>query len=308
MENENKKTLLKIKHVDVKFRVRGRILSAIRDANLEIKENETIAIVGESGSGKSVLTKTFAGMLDSNGFISHGNVYFYDDDISYTETHLTGRNKMYQKRFIEKMKQYSYESVAAEEFLQIEKLQEEINHLKTLSQEALDDFDKREKELGDAINDTFNLRGTLDRKDEEEHRQFVDLGKKLAELRKARKALAKERIATIKATRIQYEHNAELKAKHKEELARLNALRDEKIAKAKEKPLTPEQEKIAVELANEILLSIGRYPFYLFYRYARELVHGFHLAYARGLRTDRLPRRISSDRIQRDQRPQADHR
>ena len=119
MENENKKTLLKIKHVDVKFRVRGRILSAIRDANLEIKENETIAIVGESGSGKSVLTKTFAGMLDSNGFISHGNVYFYDDDISYTETHLTGRNKMYQKRFIEKMKQYSYESVAAEEFLQI---------------------------------------------------------------------------------------------------------------------------------------------------------------------------------------------
>jgi oligopeptide transport system ATP-binding protein len=76
---EDKKVLLSIKDLEVKFRVRGRILSAIRGISLDICENETIAIVGESGSGKSVFTKTFAGMLDSNGFISSGSIIFHDE-------------------------------------------------------------------------------------------------------------------------------------------------------------------------------------------------------------------------------------
>lgn len=58
--------------------MRGRILTAIRGISLDIYENESIAIVGESGSGKSVFTKTFAGMLDSNGFVSEGKI-IYDD-------------------------------------------------------------------------------------------------------------------------------------------------------------------------------------------------------------------------------------
>ena len=74
--NENRKVLLSLKDVEVKFNVRGRILTAIRRVSLDIYENESIAIVGESGSGKSVLTKTFAGMLDSNGFISNGSIIF----------------------------------------------------------------------------------------------------------------------------------------------------------------------------------------------------------------------------------------
>ena len=82
--NENKKVLLSLKDVEVKFNVRGRILTAIRRVSLDIYENESIAIVGESGSGKSVLTKTFAGMLDSNGFISNGSIIFSDDSLSKT--------------------------------------------------------------------------------------------------------------------------------------------------------------------------------------------------------------------------------
>ena len=66
---EDKKVLLSVKDLEVKFHVRGRTLTAIRGISLDIYENESIAIVGESGSGKSVFTKTFAGMLDSNGFI-----------------------------------------------------------------------------------------------------------------------------------------------------------------------------------------------------------------------------------------------
>ena len=71
---DNRKVLLSVKDLHVKFRVRGRILTAIRGVSLDLYEGESIAIVGESGSGKSVFTKTFAGMLDSNGFISRGSI------------------------------------------------------------------------------------------------------------------------------------------------------------------------------------------------------------------------------------------
>ena len=81
---EDKKVLLSIKDLVVKFRVRGKQLTAIRGVSLDIYENESIAIVGESGSGKSVFTKTFAGMLDSNGFIDNGSILFNDAELADT--------------------------------------------------------------------------------------------------------------------------------------------------------------------------------------------------------------------------------
>ena len=81
---DKKKVLLSVGNLEVKFRVRGRILKAIRGISLDIYENESIAIVGESGSGKSVFTKTFAGMLDSNGFVSNGHIIFRDEELSDT--------------------------------------------------------------------------------------------------------------------------------------------------------------------------------------------------------------------------------
>ena len=81
---KDKKVLLSLKNVEVKFNVRGRILTAIRNVSLDVYENESLAIVGESGSGKSVLTKTFAGMLETNGFISNGSIILADDEISQT--------------------------------------------------------------------------------------------------------------------------------------------------------------------------------------------------------------------------------
>ena len=81
---EKKNVLLSVKDLEVKFRVRGRILSAIRGVSLDIYEDESIAIVGESGAGKSVFTKAFAGMLDSNGFVSNGSIIFNDPELSDT--------------------------------------------------------------------------------------------------------------------------------------------------------------------------------------------------------------------------------
>ena len=82
LNEKEKKVLLSIKDLWVKFRVRGRVLTAIRGVSLDIYENESIAIVGESGCGKSVLTKTFAGMLDNNGFIDHGDIIFNDESLT----------------------------------------------------------------------------------------------------------------------------------------------------------------------------------------------------------------------------------
>ena len=76
---EQRKVLLSVQDLHVKFRVRGRELHAIRGISLDFYENESVAIVGESGSGKSVFTKTFAGMLETNGYISQGTIAFHDE-------------------------------------------------------------------------------------------------------------------------------------------------------------------------------------------------------------------------------------
>lgn len=78
---EQRKKVLSAKDIEVKFRVRERTLTAIRRVSLDLYDQETLAIVGESGSGKSVLTKTFTGMLESNGHISNGSIMFEDRDL-----------------------------------------------------------------------------------------------------------------------------------------------------------------------------------------------------------------------------------
>ena len=59
---EDRKVLLSVKDLIVKFHVRGRVLTAIRGVSLDIYENESIAIVGESGSGKSVTAYSISKM------------------------------------------------------------------------------------------------------------------------------------------------------------------------------------------------------------------------------------------------------
>ena len=83
---EDRNIILSAKDVEVKFRVRENFLTAIRNVSLDLYEGETFAIVGESGSGKSVFTKTFTGMLESNGQISNGSVMFHGQDLTKLKT------------------------------------------------------------------------------------------------------------------------------------------------------------------------------------------------------------------------------
>lgn len=74
--------ILEAKDLVIKFNLRGRVLTAIRGASLELHDGETLAIVGESGSGKSVLTKSFIGMLDQNGWVDSGYARFEGKDLA----------------------------------------------------------------------------------------------------------------------------------------------------------------------------------------------------------------------------------
>ncbi len=86
-EKMNGKTpILSVKDLVVKFELRGRTLTAIRGASLDLYEGETLAIVGESGSGKSVFTKSFIGMLDQNGRVDSGSIEFEGIDLAKFRT------------------------------------------------------------------------------------------------------------------------------------------------------------------------------------------------------------------------------
>ena len=78
--------VISAKDIEVQFRVRENYLTAIRNVSLDLYEGETFAIVGESGSGKSVFTKTFTGMLESNGKITNGSIMYHGQDLTKLKT------------------------------------------------------------------------------------------------------------------------------------------------------------------------------------------------------------------------------
>ncbi|MDR7870807.1 MAG: ABC transporter ATP-binding protein [Tissierellaceae bacterium] len=84
MNNNN--IILSTEDIVVKFRLRGKVLTAIREISLDIVEGESLAIVGESGSGKSVFTKSFMGLLDKNGWIDSGSIIYKDKDLAKFST------------------------------------------------------------------------------------------------------------------------------------------------------------------------------------------------------------------------------
>ena len=163
MDNkDNKKVLLSVKDLEVKFRVRGRILTAIRRVSLDIYENESIAIVGESGSGKSVFTKTFAGMLDSNGFISNGSIIFDDEDLAKTKAAKSRMALSTVKNCAKRLNGYSKLEVASDVYRRMLELEAEKKRRGCLTDEETADFDAKVKELEFKKTELHNAKLTLD--------------------------------------------------------------------------------------------------------------------------------------------------
>ena len=159
---EEKNVLLSIKDLEVKFNVRGRILTAIRKISLDIMENESIAIVGESGSGKSVFTKTFAGMLDANGFISNGDVIFNDAELVDTVVNMDAAAWKTVAAIKEKLDHYARYENGADTYNALAALKEEKVVRSSISPEEAKRIDDELDELAYQRTECFNLKQTYD--------------------------------------------------------------------------------------------------------------------------------------------------
>ena len=262
--NKDKKVLLSLHDVDVKFNVRGRILTAIRHVSLDIYEHESLAIVGESGSGKSVLTKTFAGMLDSNGFISNGSIIFSDDTLSKTIIKVDDKRQKYLDKMINTLNEYSVLERGAAEYIAIEQKKTEIRYKISLTPEEETDYAARIKALDDDIIDRTNYILTLDRRNAQDAVEIEELNKKIKGWKDQIKAIKAEMKALMAKRKADYKADTELQAADAKFIVDLTAKREEKL-KIEENPANPfglSDEKIARNklIAYEILLSIGRYP------------------------------------------------
>ena len=261
-ETNNRRVLLSLRNVDVKFNVRGRILTAIRNVSLDIYEHESLAIVGESGSGKSVLTKTFAGMLDSNGFIPNGSIIFSDDEISKTDVTLTPANRKLLDRLIDMLNRHSPLERGAAEFRAIREKEKAIESAQGLSLDEEADFAARIKELGDDIVDRNNYLWTLDRR--ADAAEFAETQAKIRALAGQKEAVERERDALKKQRAAAYKADTARKAADQQALQALRAKREEKIAAPDQagKPYGLRDDVLERNrrIAYEILLSIDRYP------------------------------------------------
>ncbi len=255
---DNKKVLLSVKDLEVKFRVRGRILTAIRGISLDVYENESIAIVGESGSGKSVFTKTFAGMLDENGFIANGSLIFADDELSDTTVALNATAKKLIASAKSKLDRFSKLENGAETYRAMLELESEKKLRSDLSEEEKNAISDKIDDLKFKRTEAFNQKQTLD--SSKEKAKIKELSDTIKAYDSQIKELETQREERIKAHRTAVEQDAEYQKKYSETMAALKAKYAEEIAK----DVPAEKLKRNEILAKEMYLSVGRYD--LFHR------------------------------------------
>ena len=253
---EEKKVLLSIRDLYVKFRVRGRVLTAIRGASLDIYENESIAIVGESGCGKSVLTKTFAGMLDNNGFIDHGDIIFNDEELMQAKAPRSRLAKSVMAGAQKRLDRYAKLALGAGTYQEILALEKERAEKGELSKADTDAFEAERKELVFRRAEAFNRKQTLHRTRDkarirELSRVVSEYDGKIKALERNRKRLNRERSLAVK-------HDAAYNSGYRDKLEKLKAQYEAACAGA----VSGEARARNQRLAKEIYLSVSRYPYY----------------------------------------------
>ena len=272
-----KKVLLSVQDLVVKFHVRGRVLTAIRGISLDIYENESIAIVGESGSGKSVFTKTFANMLDSNGFIDQGKIIFSDESLANFTVRLGNAQKRMISEVTEKLNEYSKLENGAEVYKQMKCLESEARQKASLSDEERAEIADKLEGLRYEHAEAFNLKQTLDSKHDKDkirqiNAQLSDLSKKINELEAMEKATVKQRAAAAK-------RDHAYQAEYDKKMAQLK----EKYAAACATPVTQAQRERNLELAKEVCLPVNRYGFLDRQKIQRKLMSCLKEAMRQGL-------------------------
>ncbi len=274
---EDKKVLLSVRDLEVKFRVRGRILTAIRGISLDIYENESIAIVGESGSGKSVFTKTFAGMLDSNGFISKGDILFDDEELEDTWVTLGSSGKRMMSAAKSQLDQDCRLSFGADTFKAIQALKDERRDKSALTPEEEKEIEERLRRLKFQKTETGNRKQTYDPGKEKDkiHEAAAEIERLQAEIT----ALEKEREQKIREHKEAVEHDTAYIQHYDSEMARLTAKYAEEI---RQEP-TDAMRSLNDRITREIYLSIGRFPFRRRHKSQKELLAVLKKAFELGV-------------------------
>lgn len=252
---EDRKVLLSVKDLIVKFHVRGRVLTAIRGVSLDIYENESIAIVGESGSGKSVFTKTFAGMLDSNGFIDNGKIIFSDEELSDTVVKLNDNAKKVIAENKKKLDEYSRLEFGADTYKAILELESEKRRRADISREEAEAYEKELLELKRERTNTFNLKQTFDPSKEKD--KIKEAGKKISELDTKIRAFEKEHEQKVKERANSLAHDTAYNQEFDKKMAELKAKHAKEVSEA----ISAETEARNEILAKEVYLSVGRFGF-----------------------------------------------
>ena len=85
--------LLEMKDLHTFFRTKRGIVKAVNGVSYSVDAGKTLGVVGESGSGKSVSAMSMLQLLDGNGYIDSGEIWFDGRDL----TKLT-RKDMYKIR------------------------------------------------------------------------------------------------------------------------------------------------------------------------------------------------------------------
>ena len=277
---EEKKVLLSIKDLEVKFRVRGRILTAIRGISLDIYEHESIAIVGESGSGKSVFTKTFAGMLDSNGFISNGSIIFDDEDLAETAVPINSGTAQLMHRAQTKLDEYAPLAFGGETYREMVALEAEKKARFTLSDEEEQRYSDKLNELKFQRTEAFNLRQTLD--GNKDKAQIHEISQQISSYDEQIKKLEEEKTKAIHSHKEAAQHDSEYAKQFEARMAELKAKYEKEIAQ----PITAEMKQRNEVLAKEIALSVGRYRPVKRTRAANKLIAALHEAMKLGVDLD----------------------
>ena len=252
---EDRKVLLSVKDLIVKFHVRGRVLTAIRGVSLDIYENESIAIVGESGSGKSVFTKTFAGMLDSNGFIDNGKIIFSDEELSDTVVKLNDNAKKVIAENKKKLDEYSKLEFGADTYKAILELESEKRRRADISKEEAEAYEKELHELKRERTNTFNLKQTYDPSKEKD--KIKEAGKKISESDTKIRAFEKEHEQKVKERANSLAHDTAYNQEFDKKMAELKAKHAKEVSEA----ISAETEARNEILAKEVYLSVGRFGF-----------------------------------------------
>ena len=274
------KVLLSVKDLVVKFRVRGRILTAIRGISLDIYENESIAIVGESGSGKSVFTKTFAGMLDSNGFIDNGSLVFNDDELNDTYVTLNDDFKKSIEEYHTKLNECAKLENGSETYRSILKLESAKKAHSNLSEEQERDFEKRMQNLKFERTELFNLKQTFDPKNEQD--KIKETTQQIADMDNKIKRLEAEKKKAVSEQKRKAASDSDFNSKYKSRMQQLKSKYDQEIAQ--EIPVETKERNLMI--AKEIVLSTARMTSHTRKKQANKLLNALKEAMKLGVNLD----------------------